>query len=283
MAAKRNHAKNKVAFKFPDDVPQEYRDTSKYETLKRGATAISLTIKSDPNHIILITPDSDKVKYLCSKKPQGIGIGELLEQVPFTKKGIPEDEHYNKNLFVIKSKMLYPLSLDEAEQFIGLRSDLDFIGYVLMKSDADEDTNPLIIDILEAAKNTYRMLAQSFEIAINHLRSLPHGKSQIPDFHAGNMMKDANGNIILIDPFIAKFYLKSGYRVSGKGGAIVKPTFSGKLDFEIPEQDAKITKKERREVLVLAGSRLLGGVISRAEFVDIVEYMDDLIRKSRAG
>jgi len=201
---------NVVTFRFPEDVPEKYKDYMRIG--RRARTSVVLDDKEDANSVIIITPDKYKMIYLTTPKPNGIGIGVPLESNPFVAGGMPNDKNFNKMLYIVRAEKLKDIEDDETDGMICIK---DLWARVCADLSIDGDgeyNNQTVAERLDYYKDAYEyeygIYGEQIGILINFLSNTQ--PLMCLDLHEKNIMKDGKGSIIFLDPFVPDYYVTQG-------------------------------------------------------------------------
>lgn len=196
----------KVCAVHLNELPEVYRSMP---IIGRGMTSIVLQDPSDDKKIFLVTKDSTKVDWLLC----GFGLA-----LPGTRHVEEFDSYRHRNyklrdftITVISLPRLYPLTQKEKgdckKWFEKVSTDFYALAYKHMRQKINQDTaygmaasemSNLLEDSSEYKECPYREnLIGFFDFATNY-------EKWMPDLHCGNILKDAEGRLILLDPVVSK-------------------------------------------------------------------------------
>jgi len=276
----------RVAFVFPDDVPEKYRKYKPFyhEDGTPSMGVSSIVLEFDKKHLIMITQDSLKVKFLTAKKPNGVQLGKLLEKIPFVTKGMDDNKHFNKELFILKVKRLRPLPEEKHQLIDDLVTRMEQIEAHIRKSGEVLENDEVEIAILSTMSQSpeFKTVSESLTIMANFLIENGAGIGLVRDYHYNNWMQDADGNIMIVDPwkprYIEEMMEKGALPVDFKTASarrvhIVNNKMASANLPKLPKVGDAMSKQEYTNFFGRTSAFFLVGKISQKQFDDCADHL----------
>jgi len=178
------------------DIPEEYKHM---KVVGRGKT--SLALEKDANTILLLTTDPVKVEWLTGK--WGIKIGKVSGEVNFYSPRLKKKTQSGK-MWAVEMPKLQKVTRKEYGWFE------DAIRKIQDSSQWFNQDDNVYFDwksFLQHLDSNDDMSDEYKELLINLAKFVkkhdPKSADLALDIHIENMMKDSNGNLILLDPLFS--------------------------------------------------------------------------------
>lgn len=177
-----------------DEIPAPYNT---YKIVGLGTTSIVYEDPTDPNSVIVLTKDVMKMEWLA--RNWGIEIGTQLETL-IPKKQHPIRDLSGQDIYVIKCPKLYPLKPSEYRAIASICSEIN-------RTVNSVNTWELETAVEKVISHYSGKLPDDFIEGFKQLTFFltNYDKAQYAaDLHSKNLMKTADGKIVLNDPIVAK-------------------------------------------------------------------------------